>query len=325
MSKGRNGMQDLAKIDLMVNVSKLYYEGYMSQSTIAEELGISKPYVSKLIKEARESGIVNIQVNDPLQSETRLERDLRSRLGLVRVVIAQNRLRDNTALSVSAAAARYINYILKNGDIVAVGAGRTMHICSQNFPERDDLENIRVVEMEGSLTNLELDVHTQDVPKSFAKALGGKAYGFPLPPIFETKEIKETVFQDRAIKKILEYQSKANVAVFSVSSSIGGVIFQDPRYGFLTQQEVELLNKRGVVGNIMGHFFSRDGQLCDKKIDERISSIPLERFKQKDYRICVGYGRNKIEAIYGALNGGYINVLVIDEDLAKGLLTLLES
>jgi deoxyribonucleoside regulator len=51
----------------------------------------------------------------------------------------------------------------------------------------------------------------------------------------------------------------------------------------------------------------------------------LEDIKKKDYRIGVAAGGHKVDCICGALNGGYINVLITDEETAKNVLDRLES
>ncbi|MPN59349.1 Deoxyribonucleoside regulator [bioreactor metagenome] len=75
----------------------------------------------------------------------------------------------------------------------------------------------------------------------------------------------------------------------------------------------------GVVGDVCLHVIDQDGRLCDTALDERIMALPFENIKQKEYRIGIAAGRNKIEPVYAALRGGIINVLVIDEDIAKAV------
>lgn len=52
---------------LSINVAKLYYESDMSQQKIANELGISRPSVSRLLQYAKEHGFVQIRIIDPTE------------------------------------------------------------------------------------------------------------------------------------------------------------------------------------------------------------------------------------------------------------------
>ncbi len=49
-----------------IDVSRLYYQSEYSQHEIANLLNISRPTVSKLLKYAKESGYVTIEINDPM-------------------------------------------------------------------------------------------------------------------------------------------------------------------------------------------------------------------------------------------------------------------
>jgi deoxyribonucleoside regulator len=48
--------------------------------------------------------------------------------------------------------------------------------------------------------------------------------------------------------------------------------------------------------------------------------VNLDDLKKKEHSILVAGGPNKIEGIYGALKGGYANVLVTDQFTAQFLL-----
>ncbi len=50
---------------LTIKVSKLYYEENLSQKEIAYLLGISRPQICRILTYARESGCVNIRIEDP--------------------------------------------------------------------------------------------------------------------------------------------------------------------------------------------------------------------------------------------------------------------
>lgn len=52
-----------------MDVARLYYEKDRTQNEIAEIYGISRPMVSKLLKEAKEEGIVKITIAAPGEAE----------------------------------------------------------------------------------------------------------------------------------------------------------------------------------------------------------------------------------------------------------------
>ncbi len=52
----------------LVEVSRMYYEKELTQAQIAKQLNISRPAVSKLLSDARNRGIVKIEIRFPLDT-----------------------------------------------------------------------------------------------------------------------------------------------------------------------------------------------------------------------------------------------------------------
>ncbi|MCB0135012.1 MAG: helix-turn-helix domain-containing protein, partial [Caldilineaceae bacterium] len=64
------------RTDLLVTVASLYYELNQNQQEIADRLEISRSSVSRLIKEARDLGIVEIRIHRPIHRDYLLEQAL---------------------------------------------------------------------------------------------------------------------------------------------------------------------------------------------------------------------------------------------------------
>ena len=67
----------LEKQKKLAYVARRYYLEDQKQSDIAQELGVSRPLVSRMLSEARELGIVEITVHEPGAQTTRLMDRLR--------------------------------------------------------------------------------------------------------------------------------------------------------------------------------------------------------------------------------------------------------
>ena len=70
------------RTDLLVTVASLYYELNQNQQQIADRLEISRSSVSRMIKEARDLGIVEIRIHKPINRDFYLEQALIERFGL---------------------------------------------------------------------------------------------------------------------------------------------------------------------------------------------------------------------------------------------------
>ena len=62
-------INDKSKIQMLVKVAKMYYLDNMNQNEIANEIGVSRPLISKYLSDAKELGIVKIQIHDLLEDE----------------------------------------------------------------------------------------------------------------------------------------------------------------------------------------------------------------------------------------------------------------
>ncbi|WP_312104993.1 sugar-binding domain-containing protein [Pygmaiobacter massiliensis] len=88
----------------------------------------------------------------------------------------------------------------------------------------------------------------------------------------------------------------------------------------LTKNDFLYLQMQGAVGDVLSHFIDRDGNLVNAEIEDRLISTSLETLRQLKNVIGVAAGRSKVEAIRAALRGGYLDVLITDEDTALRLL-----
>ena len=320
----RKREEEYKRIELLVNVARLYYEHDYNQSKIAEKLRLSRPYISKLIAQARAEGIVSIQINDPIHAENALERQLRQRFALRKVIVVPQSLDQAPLAKVGIACARYLNTILSDGDTIGVAWGATMFaFAGHAIVRQNNLSDITVVQICGGVSNSDRNIYASEIPKLLADALGGTPYLLPLPAIMDSVQVKESVLTDHSISRVVEYALAANIALFTVGDfGTNNALFHA---GYLDEQQLKKLEANGAVGDICSHFIDESGRLCDKDLDGRTISLPLEELKKKDYRIAVAIGKSKVRSICGALNGGHLNVLITNEETATAVLRHLDA
>ncbi|MEG1774677.1 MAG: sigma factor-like helix-turn-helix DNA-binding protein, partial [Oscillospiraceae bacterium] len=58
------------KLQKLTDIARLYYEQDKTQSEIAALYHVSRPLVSRMLREAKECGIVDIRINDPLEGNS---------------------------------------------------------------------------------------------------------------------------------------------------------------------------------------------------------------------------------------------------------------
>ena len=90
--------------------------------------------------------------------------------------------------------------------------------------------------------------------------------------------------------------------------------------GILNQNDFTFLKMQGAVGDVLSHFLDKNGQVVSHDLEGRLMSTPMEQLKTLDNVIGAAGGADKAEAILAVLRGGYLDVLITDEDTAQLLL-----
>ena len=96
---------------MAINVAKLYYQMDYSQLKIAQELGISRPSVSRLLQHAKDNGYVRIQIFDPIEDMTVMEERVQERFNIPVVKIVSATVNDEQEIKkyISKKAAEYLD------------------------------------------------------------------------------------------------------------------------------------------------------------------------------------------------------------------------
>ena len=111
--------------DLLMRVASLYYEYDYSQQEIAERLQISRSNISRLLKEAKQKGLVEIRIRKRIMTFPAMEHEFHERFGLEHAMIV-----DGSDISyreqLSAAgqlAAWYLEETLRPRQVLAISWG----------------------------------------------------------------------------------------------------------------------------------------------------------------------------------------------------------
>ncbi len=310
------------KIDLLVNISKLYYEYNYSQQMIAKKLDLSRPYVSRLLKEAKDQGIVEITIKNPNKMETQIEKKIKELFNLKHAVILP--VKDSNYLKIleqlGIAINRYLNIIVQDNDNIGVSWGNTLYACAKNFHLKESVNNITIVQLCGGISKIEKNIYATEIPKILADKFHGTPYVLPLPAVVDNLEVKNSILQDKHINKVINIARKSNIAIFTMGTfgSDSALV----RAGYINKKEMSYLISKGAVGDICTRIIDIEGNVCDPELNYRTIGIELDELREKEYRIGVAAGMHKVKAIYAALKGGYVNVLFSDEKTVLSILKL---
>ncbi len=306
------------KLQKVIEAAKLYYLLDHNQSDIAKELGVSRPTVSRLLQQAKEEGIVQIKIIDPTENVENLAKRIEQKFNLKKVIVAQIPQYEDHVIKtyLGEVSANYLHQIVNDGDIIGVTWGTTLYHTAVELNQKS-VKDVKVVQLKGGVSHSETNTHMNEILYLFGKSYNTAPLHLPLPAIVDHVVVKQAMEADRHIKRILELGKEANIALFTIGPiKSHSLLFQ---LGYFTDEEIEGLRSKA-VGDICSRFFDENGDICNEQLNARTLGIELNDLKEKEHSILVAGGAAKIDGIYGALKGGYANVLVTDQYTAKFLL-----
>ena len=305
---------------LIVKCCMLYYEEDLNQEKISQELGLSRPTVSRMLKEARESGIVEIRINSPINSNYRsVERQMEKLLGLKEVIIVDDK-KDPLSQKVELgyAAARYLERVLKDKDIIGVSMGTTIKEVAR-FVRDSHMVNTTFLPIIGGVGQIRMDIHPNQIAMDLARAFGGNFKLLHAPAVISDIGIKENFKTEKGIKQILDIIDKVTIALVGIgvptekSSTMMAT-------GYFNEADMETLRKKKAVGDICLQFFDINGDTSQFEFNKKVFGIELSRLKKIGRVVGIAGSVEKVDAIIGAARGKYINVLVTNQKTSEFIL-----
>ena len=316
--------------EIMIECAVLHYEKGIDQTTVAEKLAISQSQVSKLLRKAREEGIVQVAIKRPHFKE--LENKLQEHFGLRDVRIVQsavNESRENESSlkqSLGSETARYFERVASDGKKIGIAGGQTMY----EFVNALSLPSLRL-KIYPLVAREAYDLQIKNIHASslvslwWCKYIDTEAYRLELPLIKHRSNV------NRAINRLLEEILGVDFVFTSVGHVNGGSGFRELMEGFGFNYD-DLLNK-GVIGDFVGHPITKDGEQVVKeetRYSRYVLPMPLAEIacmaeSPERFVILAAGGKKKLEAIAAALHGKLCNVLITDNKSAESLLQLHEK
>src|SRR3954453_2582356 len=140
-----------AQVDLAASVARRYYLEDRSKIEIAEELGLSRFKVARLLDIARESGLVHIEIRHPGHIDVDLSAQLQDRFGLQHSIVVDTANDDAESLrrQLGRAAAQLLGEIITPDDVIGLAWARTVSAMARALPQ---LPGTPVVQLSGALT-----------------------------------------------------------------------------------------------------------------------------------------------------------------------------
>lgn len=303
----------------------MYYDEGQTMDAIASTFGISRSTVSRLLRDAREQGIVRITLRPP---GVRRLADLRSaiaqRYGVRTHVVPtrpdsseRERLR-----AVATDAAGVVEDLLQPDQVVGIAWGTTVTAVVEQLTPRPVL-GAQIVQLNGAV-NTEgsglANVFT--VLDRAASRWAATVHPFPVPAFFDYPSTREAMWRERSVRRVLEMQRRCRLAVFGVGAFDSEVPSQVHASGYLAEEDLAQLRSDGAVGDVCTVFLRADGSWRDVRMNTRCSGPSPAALASIPRRVLVASGARKAVPLRAALRADCATDLVLDEATAARLLSL---
>lgn len=304
-----------ARREMMI-VSKAYYLERKSKVEIADELGISRFRVARLLDQAEEVGVVTHTLNSggmiPELSEA-LAKHLNIRSAIVLEVYGDV---PSVRTAVGRATGLYIHDVIEDGEVLGIGWGRTLNSM---FDGLDELPNVEIRLLTGRNAGDKAYSARRLLRRGLA-ITGGPGYLFPAPFFIDDARTANALRRQPDVAATVAAFSRITTAVATI-----GVIGPRPigvAFSTLPPQVFERLMRAGGVAELCGFALGEDGQVVDAKLERHCLSISPAQLRRVKRVIGAVADPAKARAVRAACQSGIVNELVLDVELAQALLRM---
>lgn len=298
--------------DLLLSVAVMYYEQNKSQQAIARKLGVSRSTVSRYLGQARELGVVQIDIVPPNRDPALSER-LRERLGLRSVHIAPGRAQESDPGPILAQPLipALDEARLASGDIVLVSWGRAVASVSRHV--RRSYPGVIVAPAMGGYAGDEPWFQPNEIARDLARGLGAQQMLLNAPAIV-SPALAATLQGEAQTSSVIKLWDRAKLALVGV----GAWPKPDPNRvaaGFPLDDQTFA----EAVGDVAGRAFTADGEPVPWPPERHLLGLTPEQLRRIPHVIGLAGAPAKALAAVAAARAGLINALVTDAPTARAI------
>ena len=305
-----------ARVVLTAFVARRYYLDGRSKVDIAQEFGLSRFTVARLLDTARETGLVRIEIRHQGELDVDLSAQLRDRFGLQHSIVVDTPDDDPTHLRghVGRAAAQLLAEIITPRDVLGLAWARSVSAMAQALPR---LPGTAVVQLTGALSLPDGPDTSVDVVRDVAAASGGVPHCFYAPLTVADAATARALRQQPEIARAFDQLPLVTKAVAGVGRWEAG---QSTLYDAASDADRAALRDLGVCADISGVFVAADGTPVATELAERMIAIDAEELRAIPEVLIVPYGVRKAPAVRAALRSGLVSGIVTHTGLARAVL-----
>jgi DNA-binding transcriptional regulator LsrR (DeoR family) len=310
-----------AALVLSASVARRYFLDGRSKLEIADEFGLSRFKVARLLEAARTSGLVRIEIGQTGLIDVDLSARLQSAFGLRHAVVVDTDGDSDSAESADSlrkhlgqVAADLLAEITGPDDVLGVAWARSVGAMARALPR---LGAVPVVQLTGAVSMPDGDDSSIDVVRDVARAAGGPAYVYYAPFTLPDAATARALREQREVALAFAQLPQVTTAVMGVGLWAPG---QSTLFDTAREHDRRELRRLGVCAEVSGVFLAEDGTPVRPGLSDRMIGIDAEQMRAIPEVVVIAYGTAKTPAVRAALRSGLVDGLVTHTAVARALL-----
>ena len=292
-------------------VARRYYLEDRKQSDIAQELGVSRPLISRMLSEARELGIVEITIHEPGARTARLL----ERLGLASsirggVLVEDGGDNDETNQALSQGAVELLGRLGTRR--LGVGWGYLIGQLVTWLEKHPQLGSAvtDICPLVGNASIPARNYQSNENVRLMAQQLGAAPHFLYLPALPESLEEKQLLCSTEVYRQIEQQWAQLDTALVNIGDYPSSPDFASlVRYG-------SLLQRHRACGRMLIYYFNEAGAVIQSDQDFAVQ-IPLDALGRCPNIIGVCSANTSAKALGGALKSGMFTHIVARQELVR--------
>ena len=302
---------------LAATVARRFYIDGNTKSEIADEMGLSRFKVARLLEQSVREGIVKFEIATPDSFNSELSEIVRKRFGLRRVVVIdvpdEERTPAGIRQAVGRGAAAVLSDLVSETDVLGIGWGRTLSAMSLELTE---IARCLVVQMGGMVGSVA--ENSLELVRKISEVGGGQAYPLFVPLVVQDALTARSLAGQPGVAAAMKLFDSITVAAVAVGS-------WDPpdsqMMASLPVEEREALVGKGVAAEVLATLIKHDGTVLPD-LQDRAMATGIDVLRGIPELVLIAGGESKAEAVHAVINAGLGTTLVTDNSLAELLRTM---
>ena len=300
----------------LAQIARRFYLEDASKVTIAEETGLSRFKIARLLQEARARGIVEVIIHDSEDDRDTLSEQLRDHLHLanVRLVPPHPNVAEERDY-LGRAAAHFLMDTIEEGWRIGFSWGRTLQYVPphlRNLPVAEFVQLTGVIGNDPSRSPIALLNDIIHHSGAMATAL--------IAPLFCASPIAaQTQRSEPSVARVLDLSESIDIAFLSVGAWDSRVTQLEE---YIPLPNIQLLDEAHAIADTNGMFFDESGRYVDVPINDCRISINVEQIAAIPQVVAVAGTLQKTKAIHALCLSGLPTTLITTTEVARALLAL---